>query len=111
MRTGASGATVAGTASGIGTSAEVMTIGPSVRVVVGEVAEGDVGDDGALVESLVVQAVRDTSTAVAISVTVLARELTCGLSPSSVEVLPMLRRNDSDSVSGAESRHARMVPA
>lgn len=88
-----------------------MTIGTSVGVVLGDGEEGDVGDADVLAESWAVQAVRDTSTAVAISVTVLARELTCGLSPSPDELLPMLRRNDSDSVSGAESRHARMVPA
>lgn len=83
-------------------------IGSSVGVVFGEAAAGDVGDEDVLVESMAAQAVSDTRRAVAISVTVLARELTCELSPSSVELLPMLRRNDSDSVSGAGPYHARM---
>ena len=93
--------------SGIGTSADVITIGNSVGAPAGDVAEGDVGDEGALVVSLDEQAVRVMSAA-ATRATVLARELTPGLSPAVDLLLPMLRRNDSDSVSGEASRRAPM---
>ncbi len=107
MRPGASAATVAGAVSGIGTSAEVITIGNGTDAL-DEVAEGDDGDEGALVVVPDAHAVRATSRTVTTRVTFLGRELTPGLSPSWQLLLPMLRRNDSDSVSGEDARRARI---
>lgn len=73
-------------------------MGPSADVLVEEVAE-EAGD--VLVASPAAQAVSERARAVVIRVTVLTRALTTGLSPSDDGLLPMLRRNDSDSVSGA----------
>lgn len=88
----------------------MITIGASADALLGDVAVGEVGAGDMLVALSVAHAVSTTNRVVTIGITDLARELTRGLSPSSDELLPMLRRNDSDSVSGAEPDDAHMFP-